>query len=281
MQESTPRIRSGCLSAFILALLVISPARPLAQAQTPVERAWSVLEAGLSNKKSEERAVAVRSLGLLQNDDKGQQLAINALGDHKAEVRIAAADALGQMQAKSSVSRLGEIIPGEQKHVRVVLACAHSMIQLGDKRGYAVYYAVLTGQKKKGGALRDVQKRMLQQLFQDPKKMAIGFLPFGGTAYSAYQNFHRDDDSPVRAAAAKELTKDPDTKTETALVNATSDKSWALRMSALESLAHRENPKVIAHIEQRLKDKKHGVRYTAAGAIIHLSSVEAAAVAKR
>src|SRR5262249_30623776 len=158
------------------------------------------------------------------------------------EVRAAAADALGQMKAKSAAPKLEKIIVGGEKEVSVILACAHSLILLGDNRGYNVYYAILTGERKSGAGLLADQKKMLH----DPKKMAefgfeqgIGFVPFAGMGYSAFKMISKDDVSPVKAAAARILAKDPDPKSRDALVAAASDKSWIVRTAALESLAFR------------------------------------------
>ena len=88
------------------------------------------------------------------------------------------------------------------------MAGARSLIALGHPTGYAVYYAVLTGEKKSGGALLDEQKKMLK----DPKKMAefgfeqgIGYIPFAGIGLGAFKTVTKDDASPMRAAAAKIL----------------------------------------------------------------------------
>jgi len=225
----------------------------------------------LADKTTDERAIAVRVPGLLENDPKAQELALKALADDKPEVRAAAAEALGQMNAKSAAPKLEQVILGNEKEVAVILACARSMIQLGDNRGYNVYYAILTGERKSGGGLLDDQKKMLQ----DPKKMAqfgfergIGFIPFAGIGYGAFKQFSKDDESPVRAAAAKMLIKDPDPKSREALISAASDKSWIVRMAALDSLARRGDPTVIPQIMPQLDDEKDVVRYTAAGAII-------------
>jgi len=251
-----------------------------AVAQSPVEKSWGVLQTGLADKTTEERAIAVRVLGLLENDPKAQDLALKALADDKPEVRAAAADALGQMNAKSAAPKLEQVILGNEKEVAVILACARSMIQLGDNRGYGVYYAILTGERKSGGGLLDDQKKMLH----DPKKMAqfgfeqgIGFIPFAGIGYGAFKQFSKDDESPVRAAAAKMLIKDPDPKSREALVSAASDKSWIVRMAALDSLARRGDPSVVPQIMPQLDDEKDVVRYTAAGTIIRLSQVKPAA----
>jgi len=267
------RIRaSRSLVAFLLLvpLLQIHPAK----AQTPSSKAWTVLQAGLGDKTAEDRAIAVRMLGLLEKDPQAPDLALKALQDEKPEVRAAAADALGQMNAKSAAPKLAEIILSDEKEVAVLMACARSMIALGDRRGYGVYYAILTGEKKSGGSLLDSQKKMLN----DPKKMAqfgfeqgIGFVPFGGLAYGSFKMLTKDDVSPVRSAAAKVLTNDPDPKSGEALVDAASDKSWIVRIAALDSLARRGDPSVISQIESELNDEKDVVRYTAAAAIIRLS----------
>jgi len=270
-------------TVVVLALFGSALAIPL-MAQNPSTQAWGVLQAGLADKTLEERAVAVRVLGLVENDPKAQELAIKALSDSKPEVRAAAADALGQMSAKSAAPQLVQIITSDEKDVGVILACARSLVQLGDNRGYAVYYAVLTGEKKSGGGLLDEQKKMLQ----DPKKMAqfgfeqgIGFIPFAGIGYGAVKAFTKDDESPVKAAAAKMLIKDPDPKTREALIAAASNKSWIVRMAALDSLARRGDPSVVPQILPQLKDEKDVVRYTAAGAIIHLSQLKSAAPAPK
>lgn len=270
-------------AVVVLAVIGLALVTPL-MAQTPTAQAWDVLQAGLADKTLEERALAVRVLGLVENDQKAQDLAIKALSDSKPEIRAAAADALGQMNAKSAAPQLEQIITSDENDVGVILACARALVQLGDNRGYAVYYAVLTGEKKSGAGLLDEQKKMLH----DPKKMAqfgfeqgIGFIPFAGIGYGALKAFTKDDESPVKAAAAKMLIKDPDPKTREALVAAASDKSWIVRMAALDSLARRGDPSVVPQILPQLNDEKDVVRYTAAGAIIHLSQLKVTAPAPK
>ena len=182
--------------------------------QTSADKAWTVLHAGLADKTFGEGVIAVRVLGVLKNDHKAPELAINALG----EVR-AVSEALGQMKAISAVPK---------------------MAQFGFEQ-------------------------------------ANGYALFAGLGCGAFA-VRKDDESRVRAAAAKMLLKDPDPKTGAALVAAASDKSWVVRMAALDSLARHDDPSVIAHIEPALADDKDVVKYTAAGAIIHLSELKTAAV---
>jgi len=246
-------------------------------AQNSVDKAWSTLESGIAE-KGDDRGIAVRVLGLVENNPKAAEVAIAALGDEKPEVRAAAADALGQMHAKSAVPKLKENVKAE-KEPGVVMADARALIALGDPLGYAVYYAVLTGEKKSGGGLLDDQKKMLH----DPKKMAqfgfeqgIGFIPFASVGMGAFKALTKDDSSPVRAAAARIMAGDHDPKSGEALVEASSDKSWMVRAAALDALSHRGDPRVIPQIESKLDDEKSSVRFAAAAAIIHLSDIQIA-----
>jgi len=69
-------------------------------------------------------------------------------------------------------------------------------------------------------------------MLSDPRKMAqfgfeqgIGFVPFAGLGYGIFKKLTKDDSSPVRAAAAITLAKDPDPKSGDALVVAVPDRA--------------------------------------------------------
>ena len=260
---------------IVLAAIIMTALN--ANAQSPVDKAWSILKSGLTDSHVDNRATAVGVLGLLENNPEALKLALVALGDEISEVRSAAAKALGDMNAKPAAPKLVEVIRGE-KDVSVVIAGAHSLVALGDPFGYAVYYAVLTGERKSGGGLLDDQRKMLK----DPRKMVqfgfeqgIGFIPFAGIGYGTLKALRRDDTSPVRAAATKVLADDPDPRSREALVEATSDKSWLVRAAALDALSHRGDPNVLTHVAAKMDDENEAVRYTAAATLIHLSDVQA------
>jgi len=245
-------------------------------AQTSGDKPWTTLQAGLAD-KGDNHVIAVRVLGLLDSNAKAVEIATTALGDDKSEVRAAAAAALGEMQAKSAVPKLVESVKAE-KDAGVVIAEARALTELGDPLGYAVYYAVLTGERKSGAGLLDEQKKMLN----DPKKMAqfgfeqgIGYIPFASIGVGAIKVLTKDDSSPVRAAAARILADDPDPKSREALIDASSDKNDLVRAAALDALSHRGDPSAIPAIESKLDDDKATVRLTAAAAIIHLQDVQA------
>jgi HEAT repeat protein len=211
-------------------------------------------------------------LGLVPRDTAVEKLALNSLHDPNVEVRAAAASALGHMGAKSAIPALKATV--KDPDAGVILTAASSLRLLGDSSAYLIYYAVLTGERKTGEGLIDEQKKMLT----DPKKLAqfgfeegIGFIPFGGLGYGVFKTLTKDDVSPVRAAAAIALARDPDPKSGEALVRAASDKSWIVRAAALDAIAQRNDPQLIVGIMGALGDERIEVEYTGAAAIYRLS----------
>ena len=68
--------RKCLIATLMFTLLAASGA---ARAQTPAESAWKVLEAGMSDSNATERAVAVRVLGMIQDDARSIEMAEMAL----------------------------------------------------------------------------------------------------------------------------------------------------------------------------------------------------------
>ena len=244
---------------------------------TPREHAWQILEDACTGDKTGDRATAILVLGLIPNDLRSTRLAEKALTDEKPEVRAAAAAALGNMKSRKSIPKLKTAMDDED--AAVVLAAAHSLDLLHDDAAFEVYYEVLNGQRKTGKGLIGAQKSLLH----DPKKMAelgfqegIGFIPFAGIGWGAVKAIAKDDASPVRAAAARVLARDPDPATTKALAEATGDKSWIVQVAALEALAKRGDPSALPTVEKYMSDEKAAIKFTAAAAVIHLSAIKEA-----
>ena len=260
-------------------LLVLSflgtllPAETLPASQTPTERSWQILQQGLSNKRAEKRANAVHALRLLPNNPRAQMMAENALADPNPNVRAAAARALGPMGAVSSVPKLKAVL--DDKEPAVVLAAAHSLFLLGDREdSYEIDYEMLIGERKAADGFVASGVNELK----NPKAVAVigletglGFVPFGGAGYEVFKRSRKDDRTPVRAAAARELATDGDPKIRAALARACSDKKWRVRAAAVDAIAKIEDPTLLNAITPVLDDKSDIVRYDASAAVLRLS----------
>jgi HEAT repeat protein len=260
------RTITGACTALALSATVVN-------AQTPSDRAWTVLQNGLTSGEHETRVRAVEGLGLIVKNDRARQLAEAALKDGATDVRAAAATALGQIAIKSSVPRLIEAV--HDAETEVVFSAASALLALGDPAAYQVYFAVLTGERKSGGKLLESQLDMLK----DPDALArigfetgIGFIPFGGLGYKAVKAFRQDTVSSVRAAAAQKIATDPDPASGKALAAAAGDEKWLVRASAASAIARRGDPALAAALVPRLDDEVEAVRFTAAAAIIRLAA---------
>ena len=254
------------------------PAAPPSNSQPLTEKAWMNLEQGVTNKRAGKRVNAVHALRLLPHDPRAQKMAEKALADSNAKVRAAAARALGPMGAESSVPKLEAAL--DDKEPAVVFAAAHSLFVLGHPEdAYEIDYEVLIGERKGADGLVASQLNELK----DSKAMAmmgvetgVGFVPFGGPAYEAFKRISTDRTSPVRAAAAKELAADHDSKIDAALAKAYSDKKWAVRAAAVFAIAKRDNPAFLKVITPALDDKNDIVRYEASATVLRLSAGQAA-----
>lgn len=255
----------------VLLLLAVSTANQPEDARA--DTAWSVLQQGIGSKSYDKRAKAVHALGLLQKNQKAQEMAEKALVDESAEVRLQAANALGQMGAVSARAKLVDAL--KDKEVKVVVAAANSLYMLNDSAAYEVYYALLTGEQKSSDSLMQTQLNMLRDRKAIEKlafETGIGFVPFGGLGYEAWKTVTQDDTSAVKAAAAEKLATDPDPKSGEALAKSCSDKKWRVRAGVVNAIAKRGDPELAFSLVPLLTDENDTVRYDAAAAILYLSS---------
>ncbi len=257
------------LTLVLLLLMSSSPAG--ADARTT--RAWSLLEAALKAESHETRTRGVRSLALLVRSGRAEKLAIAGLGDKEDDVRTAAADSLGEIGLASAAPSLVKAA-SEDDASQVVFAAAGALFKLKDPRAFEVYYAALTKQRKSGDSLLGSQLKILK----DTKAMALigfeqglGFIPFAGLGYGVIKTIARDDESPVRAAAALRLAHDPDPRSGAALEAATADEKWLVRAAALDALARRGDHAFVRAALRRLDDENETVRLNAAACIIRLA----------
>ncbi len=263
---------------FLLLIALVLASRVPAVAEAPEHKAWKVIETGAADKNPAVRAVAIGALGTVPNSPRVAAVAEKALDDEKPEVRTAAARALGQMLYAPSIPKLRKALA--DKETSVVMAAAHSLVELKDPAGYEIYYAVLTGQRKTGPGLVvqeiDVLKNP-RDLIHFSLEEGIGFVPFAGYGISAldFIKRHERDEASAKAIAARFLANDPDPQSGEALVRAASSGSWAIREAALEAIAERDDPSLLEKIQPAMSDKNDHVRYAAAAAVIRLAEVRA------
>jgi HEAT repeat protein len=258
---------------IIVIKLLLNAFTVQACALTAADPAWSLLDAGLTQKSAARRVAAVRVLGRIPNDPHAIELAEKALKDKSSSVRTAAATALGLMHASAADTDLKQAL--KDKNLAVVMAAAHALSLLNDPACYDVYYAVYTGARKNNQGMIAQEMKILH----DPKQLVemgvdegIGFAPFAGDGWEAYQTIMKDkkDGAAAKAALVTALAKDPEPRTGKLLLTVSQNRNWVLRVAALQAIAKRGDPVLLPGIEPRLSDSKREVRYAAAAAVISL-----------
>lgn len=243
----------------------------------PKQRAWQILHAGIAFESAQKRANAIAALGVLRGNPEAEKLAIAALKDDSSDVRAAAATALGVMHARGARTPLEVAL--DDREPAVVLAAANSLLTLKETDfAYDIYYGVLTGSMRTKGNPVKAEMKEQMKILHDKKKIAqlgleqgVGFIPYGGIGYGVVKTLMKNDNSPMRAAAARKLAHDPDPVSGDALVAATRDKSPLVRTAALEAIAERGDRSLVPKIVDSMEDDKDEVRFTGAACIVQLS----------
>ena len=159
--------------AAVAAALLVAVAAGASASEVPTDRAWLILQEGLTSKRAAKRTDAVHALRLIVHNSRAQDMAEQALTDPDPKVRAAAARALGPMEAVSSEPKLKRLLI--DKDPAVVLAAAHSLFLLGDRgEVYDIDYEVLNGERKSANGFVASQISELR----DPKAVAaMGLKP--------------------------------------------------------------------------------------------------------
>ena len=146
-------LRFVCLFALIL---VVGTA--LAE-ETPRAQAWRELNSGLTNSNADKRVKAVRELALLTRirRRKSRHHCLEGPEARGARGCGAVARRYGRPNARAALWEMRD-----DTEPAVILSAGHSLIVLGDDRGYGVFYAVVaekTGEQKTGTSLTEEKQQ--------------------------------------------------------------------------------------------------------------------------
>lgn len=112
----------------------------------------------------------------MPSDTKARKLAERALADDNTEIRLAAATALGEMQARASIPKLKKALNDDDP--LVVLAAAHSLELMHNPAAYEIYSEVLVGDRKGRRGLLASEKSALKDPKEDCATRGEGNPPF-------------------------------------------------------------------------------------------------------
>jgi HEAT repeat protein len=264
------------LGVIILAAMAFVPDITAGSAQ---KEAWAALDQSLKE-GTEHKIQALAALANIRDSNPDAvKRAQDALQDKDAQVRQAAALALGQMKAKEAVPDLKHALDDTGE---VAFAAAKALTDIGDPSGRDMLIAVLAGERKNTpgmitNAMRDAKKRIRhpQGLILMGAEDAAGAM-FGPASWGIEATKDAIDlkgkGTPGRAAAAAYLAKDPYPYAVTMLEWGLGDDNQFVRVEAAKGLGVCGNAESIPKLQNLLTDPHTRVRAMAAASIINLAS---------
>jgi len=233
--------------------------------------AWEMLQGASQDKDFKHRAGALQACGILHPSPEIVKLVEDGLDDKSPVVREAAARSLGEMRSTTSIPRLQAAV--DDHDFGVSIAAAMALVGLKNDAGYDANFEILTGARKSGEPLTQQASRTLHdrdKMIMLSFEQGMGFAPFGGFAVAAFEAMKKNSTAPVRASAALALAHDPDERSAKALVIATGDKEWIVRVAAIRAIGMRDDTSLLGELKAPLSDTRAEVRYAAAASIMRL-----------
>lgn len=242
----------------------------------PRDASFALLESSLTG-SLEHKQEALVALGTIPGtDERAVKMTVDALHAKDAQVRTAAANALGEMKATSAAPELKAAFDDTGE---VAFAAARALVNMGDPAGREVLVAVIAGDRKDTPGMltnmvRDARRRVKhpQGLLLMGAGDATGamFGPPAAIPFGAAKEAFKMKGVSGRAAAAAALEKDPEPYAVTLLEWALSDHNWEVRAYAAKALGVRGNDGSIAQLQKLLADDRNTVRTYAAASIIKI-----------
>jgi HEAT repeat protein len=209
----------------------------------------------LEDKELDSRKAAAQALGQMQAKEQVPKL-VQLLKDSDPYVRKAAAQALGQMQAKAHAPKLLKLLKDSKSDVRYAAAQA-----LGQMQAKAQVPKLVELLKDSDPTVRYAAADALGQMQakeHTPKLVEL----------------LKDSDSYVRSAAAEALGQMQAKAHAPKLVELLKDSDWNVRYAAADALGQMQAKEQVPKLVELLKDSDWNVRYAAAYALGQMQAKE-------
>ena len=242
------------------------------------ERAYTILHDGIESRDSQVRLQTIIATSMIGKSPIVFERLERALTDKDVEVRIAAANTLGDFKAIEAAPALRQVLHDDPVP-EVAFAAAKALFTLRDPAGREALTEVfdrrITGQsnilRKQArdffGKFHSL-KSSLTTVFME----GIGFVPVpgAGAGVSAVAELLTDPELTPRASAVLMLGREKDAETTDVLRRALYDKDWSVRAAGAQAIARSARTELQTALVPLFDDSKDKVRFRAAGAYIHL-----------
>lgn len=274
------------MRAIVFAGLLTATSLSLPADTDATEAAWKALDMASQSGNLDHRRQALAAIATIPNtNDRAVKAAEDALHDKDAQVRVAAAGALGEMKAMQAAPALKAALDDTGE---VAFAAAKALVDMGDPAGREMLVAVIAGERKDSpGMLTNAVREARKKIHHPEGLLLMGAADASGAMFGpapsigivATKDAFKLRGVSGRATAAAALAKDPEPYAVQLLEWALTDYSWEVRASAAKALGERGNADSLSKLQVALADPHHAVRTLAAASIIRIEERQGASAA--
>jgi HEAT repeat protein len=266
---------SGLLLCLTVVTLAQAPASNAAEAR-------NVIREGADAKDPTIRIQAIQAAGLIGASDEVLTKLEGFLSDGNVNVRVAAVKALTDLKSPMSIPALESSLQHDQAP-EVQFAAAKALYTMNDPAGRAWLLALYNGTEKANSDVLHSQARKFFGNFHSLESagtfvvsQGLGYVPVPGVGagFSAVTDLLTDPNLSPRAATLLMIAREKDPQIDVLLMQALKDPDWSVRASAAQMIAYTARVSLREDLVPLLTDKNVKVRFRAAGAYLHLATLE-------
>src|SRR4030088_1248011 len=242
--------------------------------------AWTILSNALEDPKHPDaRIQALAALGTLGNNARAENLITSKMKDPDYDVRTASILAAGQTKDRNLPPPIRHMLNDNEP--QVAFTAATTLWKMNDHSGEDILVAVVNGERKATGSLKDSTKHTIAKDLHSPSTLArIGALqgaslllgPFG-FGITAYEYMRKNGVDTSHVTAIEQISEEKTAPIRSTLIAALDDKDPAVRAAAAKALGKSYHDKEISDaLLPVFDDKQKPVRLTAAAAYINATS---------
>jgi len=259
------------------------PAAPVDRTRRSVKQntseAWSILKtAATEPKHPETRALAIASIGTIQDPRLTHKLISDGLTDSDLDVRTASILAAGATKDKGLYGKLRQML--DDKEPQIAYTAAITLWKTGDKSGEDILIAVTDGERKTDVGLIKGTERDADKEAHSPSKMAnlairqsiSMFAGPAGYGLTAWDYTHRHSGENPRVTALDLVSQEKTANVHNTLLAALDDKDPQVRAAAARALGDYHDKSTAVNLLTTFSDGKLPVRLIGAAAYIRSTS---------
>lgn len=244
--------------------------------------AWTMLiDAAADARHPQTRIQALAALGTMGTNSRSSTMILDAMKDPDVDVRTASVLAAGQTGNRNLNNNLRSML--DDKEPQVAFAAATTLWKMHDPSGENVLIAVVDGDRSaNAGPVNGAMHTARKDLHSPGTLARLGALqgatmllgPFG-FGITAVEYMRKNGGDSARVAAIEQLSESSTSPIRNTLIQALADKDPAVRAAAAKAVGHNHDTKASDALYAVFDDPKTPVRLTAAAAYLNSVSTPA------